>query len=159
MLRLMRSRSGQNILIWSQKNNSSRCWAWSRGEGRSGTSLPSSQTFEGEHLYKCLNSLSAHWLRHKFLSMKEQEARTESSSKSNRFLLDHNQLTSQWGETVKGSRSQLNEWKLKFVSCNKSWAWGRFSACLGGIWLCFLTDTETYWGISGPTARSHSLYF
>lgn len=145
MLRFMRSRSGQKILIWSQRNNSSRCRAQSRRERGSGTPLPSSQTFEGEHLYKCLNSLSAHWPRHKFLSMKEQEARTESSSKSNRFSLDHNQLTSQRGETVKGSRSQLwmsESWS--FCPATRVEREGVF-VCLPGRHLTVLFDR--YWDV------------
>ena len=109
-----------------QKNNGSRCRVQRLNDGLR-MLLPSSQTFEGKRLYKCLNSPSAHW--HGFLrpawnsSMKEQRAQTESTSNHNRLPLEHyrvnGRVPSHGGER---RHYQLgNLWKLMILRRRSFW--------------------------------------
>lgn len=114
MLWLIPSRSGQNIFIWGEKNNSSRCWAQSlNGEVGRCFQVP-------RHLRAsaCINvwTVSLHtacafWDSPEIPSWSNRKHRQNWHPNINVFLSDHNRLNSRVasnvGKTRKGSRSSL----------------------------------------------------
>lgn len=163
MLRLIPSRSGQNIFIWSEKNNSSRCWDQSLNEevGRC-FQVP-------RHLRAsaCINvwTVSLHtgcafWDSPGIPLWWNRKHRQNWHPNITGFYLttivfDSRVASSQGDDGERQQERLVNEWKLKFlrsgISRNKVESEGvcRFSACLWGIWLGFWQIVRRIEGFEG----------